>query len=462
MHNAQCIVAGGDHLSNRGWSEATPPETLEGYLKQDAERFPDKLAVICGDEHVTYAELWSRVQRRAEALRGCYAPHKIVAIRTSQNIDFLVEYFALHLMGAVAMPLEHDIPQQRFDEISHRYDDFVAPPEVADVLFTTGTTGKSKGVMVSHDTIIAEAENLADAMPFGHDQTFIITGPLNHIGSLSKIFPVIMLGATLHILEGMKDLEAFFRAIQDAPGTVATFMVPASIRMVLQLGKRQFAELADKLEFIETGAAPMAHSDMLEVCRILPNTRMYNTYASTETGMVATYDFNDGETLVGCLGRPMKNSTFFITEEGTVACQGRTLMTGYADEPEMTAQVLRDHTLYTADLARIDEQGRLRLMGRNDDVINIGGYKVAPTEVEDAAMAFDGVKDCICICEVSPVLGNRLKLLVALDEGAALDKRALARHIASRLEPYKVPQLYEAVPAIARTFNGKLNRKHYR
>ena len=300
MHNAQCIVAGGDHLSNRGWSEATPPETLEGYLKQDAERFPDKVAVISGDERVTYAELWVRVQHRAEALRDCHAPHRIVAIRTSQNIDFLVEYFALHLMGAVAMPLERDIPQQRFDEISHRYDGFVAPPEVADVLFTTGTTGKSKGVMVSHDTIIAEAENLADAMPFGHDQTFIITGPLNHIGSLSKIFPVIMLGATLHILEGMKDLEAFFRAIQDAPGTVATFMVPASIRMVLQLGKRQFAELADKLEFIETGAAPMAHSDMLEVCRILPNTRMYNTYASTETGMVATYDFNDGETLVGC------------------------------------------------------------------------------------------------------------------------------------------------------------------
>lgn len=436
--------------------------TLEDYLKRDAERFPDKLAVICSDERATYAELWTRVQHRAEALCDCYAPHRIVAVRTSQTIDFLVEYFALHLIGAVVMPLERDIPQQRFDEIRQRYVGFTAPSDVADVLFTTGTTGKSKGVMVSHDTIIAEAENLADAMPFGHDQTFVITGPLNHIGSLSKIYPVIVMGATLNILEGMKNLEVFFRAIHDAPGKVATFMVPASIRMVLRLGKRQLAELAHKIDFIEMGAAPMVHSDMLEVCRILPNTRMYNTYASTETGIIATYDYNDGETLVGCLGRPMKNSNFFITPEGTVACQGRTLMTGYADEPEMTAQVLRDATVYTADLARIDQQGRLRLMGRNDDVINIGGFKVAPTEVEDVAMAFDGVKDCICICEVSPVLGNRLKLLVALDEGAVLDKRALARHIASRLETYKVPQLYETVPAIARTFNGKLNRKHYR
>lgn len=436
--------------------------TLEDCLKQHAQATPHKVAVKSFEEQVTYAELWHQVQHRAAILRQVHTPHTIVAIRTQQSVSFLVQYFALHLMGAVAMPLERDMPQQRFDAISHRYDGFVAPTEVADVLFTTGTTGKSKGVMVSHDTIIAEAENLADAMPFKQDQTFIITGPLNHIGSLSKVFPVIMVGATLHILEGMKDLGAFFSAIHDAPDQVASFMVPASIRMALQLGKRQWTELAHKMEFIETGAAPMAHSDMLELCRVLPHTRLYNTYASTETGMVATYDYNDGETLVGCLGKPMKNSTFFITEQGTVACQGRTLMTGYADEPEMTAQVLRDGTLYTADLARIDEQGRLRLMGRNDDVINIGGYKVAPTEVEDVAMAFDGVKDCICICEVSPVLGNRLKLLVTLDEGTALDKRALARHIASRLETYKVPQLYEAVPAIARTFNGKLNRKHYR
>lgn len=436
--------------------------TLEGYLQHHAQTTPDKVAVISRDQRVTYAELWTLVQHHAGILREIHAPHTIVAIRTHQSVDFMVEYFALHLMEAVAMPLERDMPQQRFDEISHRYDGFVAPTEVADVLFTTGTTGKSKGVMVSCDTIIAEAENLADAMPFSPDQTFIITGPLNHIGSLSKVFPVVMLGATLHILEGMKDLEAFFRAIHDAPSQVASFMVPASIRMALQLGKRQWTDLANKMAFIETGAAPMAHSDMLELCRVLPNTRLYNTYASTETGMVATYDFNDGETLVGCLGRPMKNSTFFITPEGTVACQGRTLMTGYADDPEMTAQVLRDNTLYTADLAHIDEQGRLRLMGRNDDVINVGGYKVAPTEVEDAAMAFDGINDCICICDVSPVLGNRLKLLVALDESTTLDKRAIARHIAAQLEPYKVPQLYEQVPAIARTFNGKLDRKHYR
>ena len=436
--------------------------TIEEHLKQHALATPHRLAIISGGERMTYAQLWDEVERRAAILSNCWAPRKIIGVRTEQSIDFLVHYFALHVMGAVAMPLEHDLPESRFSQICHRYDHFTAPEGVADVLFTTGTTGQSKGVMVGHDTIVADAENLLGAMPFAADQHFIITGPLNHIGSLSKVYPVIMAGGTLCILEGMKDLQAFFSAIADAPGQVATFMVPASLRMVLQLGKRQLQELGHKIDFIETGAAPMAHSDMLELCRVLPDTRLYNTYASTETGIIATYDYNDGECLVGCLGHPMKNSRFFITDQGTVACQGRTLMTGYVDEPEMTRQVMHDGTVFTADLARIDERGRLHLMGRNDDVINVGGYKVTPTEVEDAAMAHAVVEDCICISDISPVLGCRLKLLVVLKPGATLDKRALARHIALRLESYKVPQLYQAVERIERTFNGKLDRKHYR
>ena len=94
-------------------------------------------------------------------------------------------------------------------------------------------------------------------------------------------------------------------------------------------------------------------------------------------------------------------------------------------------------------------------------VINVGGYKVAPTEVEDTVMAFEGIADCICIAADHPVMGKALKLLVVMREGVPFSKRAIARHIADRLEPYKVPMLYEQVDAIARTYNGKLDRKHY-
>jgi acyl-CoA synthetase (AMP-forming)/AMP-acid ligase II len=436
--------------------------TIEDYLQRNASLYPDKIAIICRGEEITYSRLWQLVESKAMILREQYQPHHVAAIRTSQSIDFLVTYFALHVAEAVALPLEHDIPQGRFEEIANRYACFIAPEEVADILFTTGTTGKSKGVMISHRTIIADAENLIDSMEFSHDLLFVINGPLNHIGSLSKVYPTVMMGATLYILESLKDLDAFFAAFDYPCTKVATFLVPASIRILLQLAKNKLATYADKIDFIETGAAPMAHSDMLELCRLLPKTRLYNTFASTETGIVATYNYNDGECLVGCLGRPMKHSRILITDEGRVACQGPTLMTGYADEEELTAQVMHDNTVFTADNGRIDDLGRLHLMGRNDDVINVGGYKVAPTEVEDVALAFPGVKDCICVSDVSPVLGTRLKLLYVRNGDVEFSKKDLAKFIASKLEVYKVPQAYEQVDEIHRTFNGKLDRKFYR
>jgi acyl-coenzyme A synthetase/AMP-(fatty) acid ligase len=118
-----------------------------------------------------------------------------------------------------------------------------------------------------------------------------------------------------------------------------------------------------------------------------------------------------------------------ITPEGTIACQGDTLMSGYLGDPELTASVLRDETVYMADMGHIDEEGRLHIDGRADDGINVGGYKVAPTEVEDQAMTFTAVRDCICTAVPHPITGQALKLLVVMAEGQRLEKRLLALHL---------------------------------
>ena len=430
---------------------------LVDYLHRNAELYPEKTAAICGDGKITWRELSEKVlERSASFWKG-----QVVPFRSSQSIDFLVTYFAIHQAGAVAAPLEKDIPEDRFNEISGLLSSSQVPDGTADILYTTGTTGKSKGVMISHKTIIADAENLIEGQGFSHDLLFIISGPLNHIGSLSKIFPVTMQGATLYILEGMKDLEKFFEALDYPAKKVATFFVPATIRMLLMFSGERLSRYADKIDFIESGAAPLAHSDMLRLCEVLPKTRLYNTYASTETGIISTYNFNDGECIPGCLGRPMSHSRIIITEEGKISCQGDTLMSGYVNDPVLTATVLKDNTIYTSDIAELDNLGRLHLKGRESDVINVGGFKVSPAEVEDAAMAFPGVKDCICIGMPHPITGMALKLLVMMEAGEALDKQALAKYLKGKLEIFKVPLQYKQEDEIKRTYNGKLDRKYY-
>ena len=438
--------------------------TLEDYLRQNAEQYADKPAVICNGATLSYARLYRKVQQRASELRqrGVREGEGVV-MRSSQDVEFLVQYFAIHLAKAVAVPLEKDAPQHRVDEISRLLRDAEIPAGTADILFTTGTTGKSKGVMISHRAIVCNAENLIDGQQFTHDLVFVICGPLNHIGSLSKIYPVVLLGATLYLLEGMKDLKQFFHALDYPCKKMATFLVPTNIRMLLQFGARQLAGYVDKIDFVEAGGAPLPLSDQQAFCQALPKSRLYNTYASTETGIISTYNYNNGQPgQPGCLGRPMRHSRVFVTPEGRVACQGPTLMTGYVGDPGKTAEVLHDDTLFTADNGEINDEGMLILQGRNDDVINVGGFKVAPSEVEEVALSFMGVKDCICIAVAHPMLGNALKLLYVPDGDVQVGKRELARYINARLESYKVPQLYEQVEQVQRTYNGKLERKFYR
>ena len=433
---------------------------LEDYLERNARLYPQKTAIVCGELRCTYEELYARVCERAEDpdMQRCQTA---VCLRAECSIDYLVTYFALHRAGCVVVPLEKDIPEDTFQELSQHFSASSVPENIADILYTTGTTGKSKGVMISHQTIIADAENLISGQGFTHDLAFIVNGPLNHIGSLSKIYPVIMLGATLILVDGMKDLNAFWKAFDYPALKVATFLVPASIRILIQFSPEQLASYAEKIDFIETGAAAISQADMETLCRLLPKSRLYNTYASTETGIISTYNFNDGKCVAGCLGRPMPHSQVFITSEGHIACKGDTLMSGYVGDPERTATVLRDGVVYTSDIGRIDEKGMLHLSGREDDVINVGGFKVAPTEVEDAAMAFPDIQDCICISVEHRIMGRALKLLVVMKDGRVLNKRALAQFLKNKLETYKIPTLYEQTETVKRTFNGKLDRKFY-
>jgi acyl-coenzyme A synthetase/AMP-(fatty) acid ligase len=328
-------------------------------------------------------------------------------------------------------------------------------------LYTTGTTGQSKGVIISHQTIIADAENLIDGQGFTHELAFVVNGPLNHIGSLSKIYPVIMIGATIIIVDGLKDLNKFFDAFNYPAPKMATFLVPASIRILIQFGAERLSSLSTKMDFIETGAAAISRSDMMTLCQLLPNTRLYNTYASTETGIISTYNYNNGKCEVGCLGRPMKNSQIMITDKGLIACKGKTLMSGYVGDPERTASVLKEGFIYTSDIGFLDNEGMLHLTGREDDVINVGGFKVAPTEVEDAVLSFPDVKDCVCVPVDHIITGKAIKLLVVMKDGKDLNRKALALYLKSKLAPYKIPLLYSQVEKVERTFNGKINRKYY-
>ena len=441
------------------------------YLYANSQKYPDRIFIYDreGTLNLTYAEFWGYVLSVAEDMkeRG-WRKGDAMCIRSTQTVTYLIQYFACQWLGVVIIPLEHDLPEERIEEINIRIQSVqrhlpgaVFPSMVSDILFTSGTTGQPKGVVLSHQALVADAVNLNEGQGFHENLVFIINGPLNHAGCWTKVLAVVLAGASLYLMPGMKNLDSFFSALDFIRTTgrpAATFLVPASIRIMLQFSGERLAQYADIIEFIETGAAPMPHADMLRLCELLPKSRLFNTYASSETGVICTYNYNDGECSLGCMGRKLKLASIEIRED-ILVCKGPSLMMGYLGSTDFTQASMPE--FQTTDLGRIDEKGRLFLMGRQNDVINVGGLKVSPTEVEEIAMSFEGIQDCICLPDPHPLMGFVPKLLVAMEPGVLFDKKAIALFLRKQLEAYKVPVKYELVDKVERTYNGKLNRKAY-
>jgi len=430
--------------------------TIEDCLIRNATLYPEKTAVVCGNGKCSYGQLLAMANKISAEYK--YAD-RLVPFRFTPTIEAMATYFAIHLSGHVAVPLDKSLPENIFQNIANNLKGLRVPEGTADILYTTGTTGLSKGVIICHDAIIADAENLIDRLEYSPDLTFIISGPLNHIGSLSKIYPVIYVGATMHIIDGLKEMNTLFDVIAAAEWKAATFLVPSSIKMLLAFAKKTLTQLNQKIDFIEAGAAPLHKKEMQELSIVLPSSRLYNTYASTETGIIASYNYNTEECIEGCVGLPMRHSEFALGDDGQIICKGRTLMTGYLNDQKLTDSILHDGGIYTSDIGTIDNQGRLHLIGRKDDIINVGGFKVSPVEIESLALNIPGIKDCVCIAASHPLLGSSLRLLYVADKD--IDAKEIIGYLRDKVEAYKIPSSFQRTEAVKRTFNGKLDRKAY-
>ena len=198
---------------------------------------------------------------------------------------------------------------------------------------------------------------------------------------------------------------------------------------------------------------------------------MYNFYGSTESDCISIYNFNQPGNKKGCIGKPTRNANIIIVDDdhnpiisstehtGLLSCRGGQNMLGYWNDPEETAKVLVDGTVYSNDVVYFDEDGDIILLGRNGDVINVGGNKVSPEEIENACKKFPAVADCGVIPVKDPIKGHVPKLFVQMNPGEILDVKAVKNFLAENLEPYKVPAFIVNIEKIPRSYNGKLLRK---
>lgn len=478
-------------------------KAITGILKFYAERQPTKTALVINDEKISYAEFYRQVSSAALFLSSkgvCHHTHVVTV--ASPNLDYLVSEYAILGLGAVNIPTENRIPADRLGEIAKSVDaEFVLSPikpecdcqwidygeidrsqepdytwqpvgvsnDCSEIIFTTGTTGKSKGVMLSSSCLETYLAAINPTFKLENDSVFLVTTPLNHVGGLHRIHQCISVGCTAVLLDGIRNLKAFFHSIEEY-GVTHTYLPPASVKMLLTLAKKNLAALDGKLQFIYTASAPFPMADIEKLMELLPHTRLHQGYGSSETGSICNCCYNAHGNSINSLGKPYDcvevilqdeegNIIKEANKEGFIRSRSKMNMIGYYNEPALTAEVLKDGFIYSHDLMFFDEKGELHFAGRGDDVINIRGFKVTPTEVEDVALRCPSIADCACVPYDDKVYGRVLKMYVVTKKDFEFNVDEITSFLETKLEAYKLPKYIDQIKEIPKTYNGKIDRK---
>lgn len=410
---------------------------------------------------------------RATKIREQHPEH-IICFEAYHSTETLILYEAIHRAGKIAMPLPGGCPKNQREAIGEQLSaNPFLPADIADILYTTGSTGRAKAVMISRKAINESSHNLMLGQNYNTNLRTLLIGPLNHIGTLSKYWAATYAGGAVEIVtDAIKNPDNLFRAIHQSKEPLALFLVPTQLQMLLQLAPDLLQRYADRIHILETGAAPMNRTTMVELSRLMPQTPLYNTYASTETGIIATHRYNvsiDAEHIdtgycqPGLVGRPLGKSKVSISSiDNHIIVESPTIMSGYLGDKFATKEVLASpHIIHTSDTGSFDQQGRLQLTGRLTDIINTGGFKTSPQTIENAAMQLDSISEALCIPIPHPLLGQIPHLIVAIKPNNLCTKSDIIQFLRNLLEPHQLPQRITITAAIRHLSNGKPDRQYY-
>ena len=358
----------------------------------------------------------------------------------------------------------------------------VIDQDLAYILFTSGSTGSPKGVMLSHLNALTFINWACDTFAISSTDRLSSHAPFNFDLSVFDIFAAIKTGAAISLVpEGLSafpvQLSSFIR---DQRITI-WYSVPMVLRMLGTHGKLHERDLSRlRLVLFAGEVFPIKHLRNLR--RMLPQPRMANLYGPTETNVCTWYEVGqipENQTTPIPIGKACANmeviaideagrSVVAPREEGLLYARGSNVMEGYYGRPLESAACFisnpfapgRDEKLYcTGDWVTIDENGDFLLIGRKDHMIKTRGYRVELGEIEAVMVAHPAVSEAVALAIPDEAIGNAIRAIVTIDDGNSINATELKRHCAEKLPPYMVLEEIEFCDTLPRTGTGKIDRQ---
>ncbi|MGH3117644.1 MAG: class I adenylate-forming enzyme family protein, partial [Gaiellales bacterium] len=438
------------------------------------------------------AELHDRATRLAGGLRGLgVEPGDRVVVLMANCPEVGIAYNAIWRVGAVVTPaifllppneLEHIVSDSgarlvlatpelaanapdgvevvttdAFPELEQTEPLPIVPRDASDraaLLYTGGTTGRAKGVLLSH-------ENLASAGKSGHDSGHVpgIVRGLNAL-PLSHAYGLLVAVVGLHAVERHPtvlmrwfDPAGWLELAQEHRTQIAA-VVPSMLRLLLSLPVEDY-DLSE-LRYVVSGGAPLPPETAEELLRRVPHVEVREGYGLTETAALVS-STPPGQARLGSVGKPAPGVEVRIDGEdvGEICVRSRSVMLGYWEAPELTAEAIRDGWLHTGDLGYLDADGYLYVVDRKKDLIIRGGFNVFPRDVEEALVEHPAVAVAGVVGRSDEVLGEEVVAFVELKPGQDVASADLVVFAKERIGGYKYPREVHVVGSLPLTPVGK-------
>lgn len=481
-------------------------------ISRAIEKWPDNLAVVERDVRWTYARLDYESRLLQERLRsvGLRNGDRVV-LWLKNSARYIAAYVALLEMDGVVVALHSDatvsdvlrtiahvgaagvittsahwtknrnILEQSGLRFALLPEEIVAvsdgtkaegsPDGLAQILYTSGTTGKPKGVMLSHKNLIANAESVLTRLCLTPSDAIVAVLPFVFAYGNSVLLTHLFAGAKIVVEENLLYVHC---VVESMKREVATgFSGVASNYAFLLREARFHASYLPSLRYFTSAGGPMPQGLLRKVREAFPNRPFHVMYGQTEaTARITMLPPEDLERKAGSAGCPIPGVSLKIMSDtgepvppgkpGEIVVAGSNIMGGYWQDPATTEKTLGEGWLRTGDFGYLDDEGFLFILGRSSEMIKSGGFRVSPEEIEEVLLEHEDVSEAGVAGVVDGLLGEAIAAGVVLKSGRELSEKQLLAHCFKHLAPYKRPKAIYLLKTIPRSANGKILRASLR
>jgi acyl-CoA synthetase (AMP-forming)/AMP-acid ligase II len=504
---------------------------LQDILRNNVAGHPEKIALVCENRRLTYAQIDEMSDRLANALRhNGLEDGQRVLLYLFNSVELVVSIFAVLKANAVfsvidyantfdtlryiaadceatvlitnqyqletATRLSGEIPSMRFaviagldagkatadrlafDAIQENYPPDPLPRRMIDrdmafLLYTSGSTGQSKGVVVTHRSALTTVENGVEYFGLHEQDIHASPLPVSSSPGVNQILQIFLAGATL-VLEKSFAYPAVTLKRMAAEGVTGFASVPTILAILLQMDLSRYD--LSRLRYITSVGAVLPPSLIQQLREKLPQISLYSFYGLAEAAYTLGLDPEQIDRRPNSVGKPFPGTQAWIADEnghrlgpneiGELVTRGSHVRSGYWNAPLISAQRFRSGPLpgelvcYTGDMFRMDEAGYYYFAGRTDEIIKSGAKKIAPMEIENVLYEHAGVLEAAVIGIPDPVLGQVIKAFVVPHQKArdSLTVEDILRYCHQKLEAYKVPRFVEISDPLPKTPSGKIKK----